>query len=231
MGISLCIIIKDEEKSLEGFLAHHRKLADEIIVVDTGSKDNSAAIAKRFTARVFHFKWADDFSLARNFSILQATEQWIVWLDPDERICRNDFDRIRMLARDTSCLGYSFIQKTFTNASCVARFTRGDKNGFRGYYIRRICKMFQNSAGIRFQYPVHESVKGHIDELGGKIKRTGVVIEHYPELKPIESLIEKHKMYIKLLKRKETDFPGSNAAKEIGTENDFLGYYSESQGL
>ena len=76
MSISLCMIIKDESKLLKSFFESVKNYVDEIIVVDTGSKDNSKEIAKRY-GKVFDFEWIDDFSSARNFSISKATKDWI----------------------------------------------------------------------------------------------------------------------------------------------------------
>ena len=68
-GISLCMIVKNEERSLFNCLNSVKDLADQIVIVDTGSSDKTVEIAKSFDAEIHHFKWCDDFSLARNFSI------------------------------------------------------------------------------------------------------------------------------------------------------------------
>ena len=145
--ISLCLIVKDEGKNLRDFLNHHSDLFDELIIVDTGSKDDTASIAKEFTDKVFSFKWNDDFSEARNFSISKATKDYILWLDPDERISKKDFEKIKGLNKEE---GYSFIQKSFTE-------NRGHPRYKDGCYIRRICKLFRNN-NIKFIYPIHETV-------------------------------------------------------------------------
>ena len=73
MKISVCLIVKDEELVIERCLCCVQKFADEIIVVDTGSKDRTKELAKKFTDKVFDFEWDDDFSKARNFSFSKAT--------------------------------------------------------------------------------------------------------------------------------------------------------------
>src|SRR5438552_10806548 len=82
-SISLCMIARDAENSLAKSLASAKPFVDEIIVVDTGSLDRTPSIATEMGARVFHLPWADDFSVARNHSIEQATGDWIVWMDAD----------------------------------------------------------------------------------------------------------------------------------------------------
>ena len=201
MSISLCTIVKDEENNLEEFLNHHKDLVDEIIIVDTGSVDKTKVIAKTF-AKVFDFPWTDDFSVVRNFSISNATKDWILWLDADEMINKKDFHKIRELTKQINP-GYSFIQKTFTQNINHPRFEEG-------YYKRRICKLFRK--GPKFQYPIHETVAHAI-----KVKETNIVIKHYP----VESK-EKSQYYLKLLEKKKKLFPDSNADKEILTERTFL---------
>ena len=83
-GISLCMIVKNEERSLSRTLESVKELVDEIIIVDTGSKDSTIDIAKSFNAEIFHFDWIDDFSAARNESLKYANREWVLILDADE---------------------------------------------------------------------------------------------------------------------------------------------------
>ena len=71
--LSVCLIVKNEEDVLNRCLECVSKIADEIVVVDTGSTDKSKEIAKKWTNNVFDFEWKNDFSLARNYSISKAT--------------------------------------------------------------------------------------------------------------------------------------------------------------
>lgn len=82
--LSLCMIVKNEEQNLKRCLLNVKTIVDEIIIVDTGSIDNTKTIALEFTDKVYDFKWCDDFSAARNFSISKATNDWILILDADE---------------------------------------------------------------------------------------------------------------------------------------------------
>ncbi len=76
--ISLCMIVKNEEQVLERCLASAAPLVDEIIIVDTGSTDRTREIALRFTDRLLHFAWIDNFSAARNYSFDAATQDYIL---------------------------------------------------------------------------------------------------------------------------------------------------------
>lgn len=84
------MIVKDEEKVLDNCLSTAHDLVDEIIIVDTGSTDKTKEIAKKYTDKVYDFKWIDDFAKARNFSFEKATKDYIMWLDADDIILEED---------------------------------------------------------------------------------------------------------------------------------------------
>jgi glycosyltransferase involved in cell wall biosynthesis len=189
------MIVKDEGKRLDSFLKKIKPYADEIIIVDTGSSDATKVIALAHTPFVSDFKWVDDFSAARNFSISKAKCDWVLWLDPDEEISSEDLKKMKELCEDKKNLGYRFIQETIIN---------GKK------YVQGICKLFQNHKGIKFIYPVHESVMPSIKEQGGTIGKTGIVIKHksFYDLKKVKS-------YMRLIEKKAKKWPESSADKEI----------------
>ncbi|MBD3164742.1 glycosyltransferase [Candidatus Woesearchaeota archaeon] len=197
--ISLCCILRNEEKNLKQFLSHYKGLADEVIIVDTGSKDKTIKTAKKFTNRIFSFRWQDDFSIARNFSIEKASKRWILWLDPDEIIDKKDFWEIRQLTEKSAFLGFRLIQETYFRNKLVS--TRG------------ICKLFRNNKGIQFSYPVHETVRQSIKASSGRIGKTGIRVKHYPELGKWKSAY-----YFELLEKKKKEFPESSWRKELENE-------------
>lgn len=83
-SLSLALIVKNEARCLARCLRSVRSIVDEIVVVDTGSDDNSKDIARAFNARVTLYAWTDDFAAARNHAITQTTGDWILMLDADE---------------------------------------------------------------------------------------------------------------------------------------------------
>lgn len=95
--VSLCMILKDEEKNISDCLESVADLVDEIIIVDTGSTDNTKEVVKQFTDRIFDFQWIDDFAAARNFSFSKATKDYILWLDADDRLLEADRNKFREL--------------------------------------------------------------------------------------------------------------------------------------
>lgn len=86
--ISLCIIVRDEETMLPACLASVAGVVDEIVLVDTGSRDGTLALARAAGARVFEQPWSDDFSAPRNLAIAESRGDWVLVLDADERLTR-----------------------------------------------------------------------------------------------------------------------------------------------
>lgn len=95
--ISLSMIVKNEEKTLERCLGSIAGIPDEIIIIDTGSEDRTKEIARTFTSQVFDFEWIDDFSAARNYSFERAAMDYILWLDADDILLPEDRSKLLTL--------------------------------------------------------------------------------------------------------------------------------------
>lgn len=97
--ISLCMIVRDEEKSLGRCLSSVGDIADEIIIIDTGSTDGTKEIARSFGAKLYDFAWVNDFAAARNYSFRKAGKDYIVWLDADDILLPEDREQFMQLKR------------------------------------------------------------------------------------------------------------------------------------
>jgi len=94
LPLSVCIIAKNEEKHIEECLKRLSSYGFEIVLTDTGSTDRTLTIAKKYTDRIYHFEWCDDFSAARNFCARHATNRHILALDCDEYLESCDTDSL-----------------------------------------------------------------------------------------------------------------------------------------
>lgn len=146
--LSAVLIVRDEESFLEGCLRSLAGHVDEIIVVDTGSKDRSREIASDLGARLFDYAWHDDFAAARNHSIDQATGEWLLYIDADERIVEYDAQTMDSLLADPACICYTVRFRP------ISGFTR-----YREY------RLFRRRPDLRFRGSVHESLIPDIDTL------------------------------------------------------------------
>jgi O-antigen biosynthesis protein len=113
-AISACLIVRNESQLLAGCLDSIRKLCSEIIVVDTGSTDDTCEIARGAGARVFHHRWDDDYASARNASLAHARGDWILVIDADETIAARDLPQIRRLVTRARGAGYRLLVRNYT---------------------------------------------------------------------------------------------------------------------
>lgn len=166
-GISLCMIVKNEEANLAECLASVADLVDEIVVIDTGSSDRTPEIARSFGARVFEAPWSDSFAAARNESLRHARRQWIFWMDADDRLdppARAAFARLRS---QLSHKFHGYVMKCLCLPDQAGVSTVVD-------HIR----LFRNDPAIRWKYRIHEQILPSIRRLGGEVTWTDVVIHH-----------------------------------------------------
>lgn len=219
MGLSVCMIVKNEEEMLGDALESVKNLADEIIVVDTGSIDKTVEIAESFDAKVYSYKWKDDFSDARNFSLGKATQEWILVLDADEIMDPKDYGKIRGLMNDLEVAGYAFEQRSYTsdvNMHGYINMQSEMSRGMSGYISCNILRMFRNNLGIKFQGAVHESIDDSAKE-AGVVKKSEVIIHHYQFLKGDEVQQEKQLKYLEIYEKNIDKYPNkARAYRDMG---------------
>lgn len=161
MTLSVCLIVKDEEQVLERCLTCAALFADEIVIVDTGSSDNTVEIAKKFTDKVYFFKWSDDFSAARNFAFDKAVCDLVMWLDADDVIT------------DENCAKIARLKNTFDNYDmAILPYAAAFDNGEPTFVYDRE-RIFRRSGNYRFSGAVHEAVTP-----SGRILHADAVIYH-----------------------------------------------------
>lgn len=211
-ALSLCMIAKNEEQYLENCLNNIKELADEIIIADTGSTDKTKEIARKFTSKVFDFKWNDNFSEARNFSLSKATKEWILVLDADELI---DKAKIRDLLKikETNVAGFSFEQRSYIQIPFPGCF-RNDSSfepikKYPFYVKKNLVRLFRNNQGLLFKHRIHEIVEDSIKEKGLKFEKTDIILHHLGSVKDIQKIEDKTKQYSKLILKQLEDNPNS----------------------
>ena len=120
--ISLCMIVKNEERVLKRCLDSVRDLVDEIIIVDTGSTDATKRIAAGYTDKIYDLTWNDDFSAARNFAFSKATKEYIYSADADEVLSEENRRRFRLL-KETLLPEIEIVQMkygiSYRTAQCI----------------------------------------------------------------------------------------------------------------
>jgi glycosyltransferase involved in cell wall biosynthesis len=159
------MIVKNESANLAQALEGFSSFADEIVVVDTGSSDNTKEIAARFTSRIYHFDWVDDFAAARNFAMSKAGKSYQLWVDADDRITLENGRRIEALKQQfDGKKAFYFILENH----------RPDCPTSRCLQIR--CTPLVPH--IRFEGRVHEQIFPSTVGAGLELVTTDIVIRH-----------------------------------------------------
>lgn len=161
-SLSVCLIVKNEEKVLARCLNCTKQFADEIIVVDTGSTDKTKAIARVFTKNVYDFPWVNDFSKARNFSFEKASCDYIMWIDADDVVSKENIEKINDLKKTNSPADVYFLKYNIA-------FDESNTPTF-SYFRERIVK---RSMDFKWEGFVHEVITPR-----GKIENINISIEH-----------------------------------------------------
>lgn len=180
--ISLCMIVKNEEANLARCLSSVQGVVDEIIVVDTGSVDNTRLVAEKAGARVVSVEWQNNFSMARNASLELATGDWILFLDADEALEQGSTDALRRIT-DSNYEGYFLKIINFIGASGSVE-TSPDL----------VFRMFRNHPQYRFRGAIHEQIVDVILEKNNQATfqvAEDVIIRHYGYLN--QQIVEKDK--------------------------------------
>jgi GT2 family glycosyltransferase/tetratricopeptide (TPR) repeat protein/2-polyprenyl-3-methyl-5-hydroxy-6-metoxy-1,4-benzoquinol methylase len=166
--VSLCMIARDEEAHIADCLNSVRPYVDEMVVVDTGSHDRTAEIARSFGAKVIESPWQDSFSAARNISIDHATSDWIFWMDADDVLPPESGEVLRRSVSDApkEVLGF------------VARVRCPPGPGQYGETVVDHVKLFRNRPEVRFEFRIHEQALPSIRRAGGDISRSEIEVIH-----------------------------------------------------
>ena len=198
--LSVCLIVKNEERFIGQCLASVREVASQIVVVDTGSTDQTVAIARQFGAEIHTFAWADDFGAARNVALQQATGDWVLSLDADEELPVESHALLRRMLADEAVMGWRLPLVD------IGRESEGQS------YVPRL---FRNAPGLCWVGRVHEQVFYSVEVrrkewgLGNRLGDAGLRHHGYtPEVMRERGKVERN---LRLLERAIDEIPDDPA--------------------
>jgi len=167
--ISLCMIVKNEEDTIYRCIDSVKDIVDEIIIVDTGSTDNTIQILKSLDIIPYQFKWINDFSSARNFSFSKATKDYILWLDADDILNPDDIEKFKILkstiTNDVDAVSMNYVLSTnehgeFIHSLKRNRLVKNSKNfkwiGFIHEYLEVYGNIIHSNINI-----IHKKIKSY----------------------------------------------------------------------
>lgn len=210
--LSICMIVRNEEDVIARCLQSVQSIADEIIVVDTGSTDRTIEICREYGAHVLMHEWQDHFAMARNCGLEQATGDWIMWLDADEELAAEDRNKVKALLQSLDEDIYSIHLINYIGDSINENHT---------FHISHI-RLFRNHIGFKFQFSIHETlnikeVLPNQDE--SKIDTLPIRVYHYGYLNDVTHAKNKSERNIALLHK----------AKKANEPNSWLEYHLASE--
>ena len=171
LRLSLCMIVRDNEATIGPALESIFRWVDEIVVVDTGSRDKTLEICRQYGARVYEFPWCDDFSAARNESLKYARGEWIFWMDSDDTISPECGKRLRELAErrhPDNALG--FVMQVHCPRS-------GEDDEVEVTIVDHV-KLVRNRPDLRFEGRIHEQILPSIRRAEGEVFWTDIHVRH-----------------------------------------------------
>lgn len=148
LKISACYIAKNEAKKLAKSIKSLKNQVNEIVVVDTGSTDNTMAVARKLGAKVYCFPWQDDFSKARNFALSKAKGDWLILLDADEYFTAKTAGNIRKIIRQAQQVDGLLVQLVNFDV---------DKAEVQNYF--NALRIVRKQAGLHYEGMIHEELK------------------------------------------------------------------------
>jgi glycosyltransferase involved in cell wall biosynthesis len=173
--LTAAMIVRDEERHLPDCLASLAGVVDEVVIVDTGSVDDSVAIARAHGARVFHHPWADDFSAPRNLGLDEARGRWILYIDADERLRPIERRQVEALLEDARGIAFRVHFYLFARAtpSLEYRLWRNDPRiRFRGVVHNRVIDVLHQIAEAEgFTIGVSELTLDHLGLDGDQTRK------------------------------------------------------------
>jgi glycosyltransferase involved in cell wall biosynthesis len=198
------MIVRDEAFFLARCLDAVVDYVDEIIIVDTGSVDETPNIAARYTDKIFHFDWVDDFAAARNFSLDKASGDWILVLDADELVSPEGMETIRSTLRDAAEDAFFLVQFNYNNDPLTRDWQPVAENtaysgGYAGYRRNPIGRLFRNGKNIHFQGAVHEVIDRSLEGLN--YSELEVVLHHHMDDNPDKPRKDRQLNYLRMIEK------------------------------
>ncbi|MCX6344982.1 MAG: tetratricopeptide repeat protein [Armatimonadetes bacterium] len=197
--LSLCMIVRNEEKFIAQCLDSAKDIVDEMIIVDTGSTDRTIEIVKSYGAKVYEFPWNDSYADARNESLKHATGDWILSLDADEEISKETAPMIRETIADPHYDGYALLFKN----------PMDDDKSSLDMTVHYVCRLYKNNPKYRYESKIHEHIEQSIRRDGGTMSMLPIVIMHYGYNPSVVRERGKHERYVRMLTLEVDENPDS----------------------
>lgn len=219
LELTLCMIVRDEERYLDRCLKSVKSLVREMIIVDTGSTDATRDIARRHGATLIDFQWNGDFALARNAGLKHATGRWILVLDADEELGEIDVKSLEKLMEQPDVYGCYIQMINFIGAKPEDE-----------YVTDSVCRLFRNDPRIAYTGSIHEDIIPSIVAISGsQIAYASLTVLHYGYLDEVLERKKKNERNLTILQKAIEQCPDDPRMRyALGTEYFQRGDYARA---
>lgn len=223
--LGLCVIARDEQQNIARCIGSVKGIVDEIVVVDTGSTDDTIRVARSLGAEIYSYAWDDSFSNAKNYALEKARAQWLLLLDADEALETADGDKLLEFINTTKFDGAHLSIRNYTGVYHPDNYLL--HSGFR---------LLRNTGRYRYVGDIHEQITdGVCDRLRERFTTLDITVHHYGYLDDAVSAKKKRQRNIPILERQLEKAPGDaftlfNLGNEYLSMNEYkraIEYYRE----
>lgn len=197
--LSLCMIVKNEEKWLDKCLASAHNIVDEMVIVDTGSTDKTKEICLKYHAKIYDFQWMESFAAARNYGLEMAAGNWILWLDADEELLVNDVPTFHKQLNSSTG---DVLPVELVN------FYGPSPPDVHNAYTCFSYRIFRNHKGLKFTGHIHEHL--NIDKIVKpfpieKMAPVSITVFHYGYMDEVAQDKNKSERNLRMLEKEKNN--------------------------
>lgn len=222
--LSLCMIVKNEEKYIKKCIDSVFDIVDEIIIVDTGSTDSTLDIIKNYNIKLYKYKWNNNFSEARNYAIDQSSCDWILFLDADEVLDNSSKSKVIDFIKNTNLDGCHFLVHNYISEN------------MKDYTLHYALRLFKNNKGYYYKGKIHEQISNDEFEVINKFSNEDILLHHYGYTNEVLTIKDKRARNIPILINSLEENPNDsftlfNLGNEYLAKNDLkkaIEYYNLS---
>jgi glycosyltransferase involved in cell wall biosynthesis len=228
-GISVCMIVRNEEKNIAACIESLLGVASEFVIVDTGSTDRTKQIIESYREKVeiqlADFVWVDNFAFARNVYLSLAHYEFIFQVDADERISKRDHEVLRQAAQSTKWDSYRIVKRSYVRDASLGWFVARpnddvyeESKGWPGWCAEPNDLLFRNVPGLYYRGCVHESITYALADLKSRAVWLQVPIHHYGR----NDMSAKEDKYLELVQKRCKEEDDAESWNTLGTHYDWM---------
>lgn len=229
--LTLALIVKNEARMLPGLLEDTR-FAETVLVLDTGSTDETVDLARRAGAEVHRRPWPGGFAAARNLAIGLCRTPWVLMLDADERLEPSGIASIRRAIQTEAAQVFRLTQRTYSDDDALIEWQPcspgGAARGASGFFDVALGRLFRRRQELRFEGRIHELIEPSAKRAGLPVADLPVLMHHYREAQSSAHKAEKARLYLQLSREKHLEAPGPQSALELAMASSSVGGHEEA---